>query len=155
MTKLTKTLSAAVILASIGFGSAANAQTVQMPSAAVAPTHSWALKDTAAGAHTPLQNYSAEQTSQDNQFTPWTNKNPDFTSKINTKTYSKFNVKDFKYPVLGPVNFAVQEDYSDVFISNNTSNAGNVVYQAPDNGVYNQNSYQLATTATAQVKLRF
>ena len=48
MTKLTKTLSAAVILASIGFGSAANAQTVQMPSAAVAPTHSWALKDTAA-----------------------------------------------------------------------------------------------------------
>ena len=102
MTKLTKTLSVAFILASLAFGSAANAQTVQMPSAAVAPSHSWALKNTAAEA----------QTSQDNQFTPWTNKNPDFTSKINTKTYSKFNVKDFKYPVLGPVNFAVQEDYS-------------------------------------------
>ena len=80
---------------------------------------------------------------------------PDTISEIDPEAYSKFNVKNFEYPLLGSINLAVGKEYSKVLMPHNTLQTNRIVYQAPDSIPYDLTPYRVTTTATAQVKFPF
>lgn len=155
MTTLTKTLTAAVILASVGIASSASAQNVRMSVGAVQPVQSWFLKDISSQAQSLPTDIKFAQTTHIDQFTPWTDRSDVQISEAKSPKYSRYDPTNIEYSLAGPVKLSLKSDYQELLTPNNTSNAESIVYRASSTSPYANTSYQVATTATAQVKYKF
>jgi len=154
MTILTKTLITALTLASTAVAGAAHAQSTESTALSSMPVNDWVLKGAS-----PKQNQTvfikSDVEEVEEQFTPWLDRDADLISRIGAPSYSKFDIAKFKYPLLGPVNLAVQTDYQELLTPNSALHVIDITYQTPDSSPYSQAPYQVAKTATAQVKFTF
>lgn len=152
MSRLAKPLTVALILASTVTAGSAFAQTAPSPELTAAQINDWTLK-------APVKNQSLflklDNEDTATLFTPLPNRNPERITKIEIPAYSRFDVSNFNYPVLGPINLTVQADYQELLSPNNTLQVIDITYESPDSSPYSQTPYQVATTATAQVKFTF
>ena len=150
MTPLVKTLTITLVLASTAISGSAFAQSNTSPMLSSVQMNDWILKAA------PAENQSSfVKSDANNQFTPLPDHNLELMTKFEGAAYSRFDIADFKYPVLGPVNLTVQADYQELLAPNNTLQVIDITYQSPDSSPFSQTPYQVATTATAQVKLVF
>lgn len=154
MTILTKTLITALTLASTAVAGTASAQSTESSALSSMPVNDWVLKEAS-----PEQNQTvfiksdAEETKK--QYTPWRDRDADLISKVDAPSYSKFDIAEFEYSLLGPVNLTVQTDYQELLTPNSALHVIDITYQTPDSSPYSQTPYQVAKTATAQVKFTF
>lgn len=154
MTILTKALTTALILASTAITGSANAQSTKSSALFSMPVKNWVLKRAS-----PEQNQTvfikSDVEKVEKQFSPWLDRDEHLISRIDASPYSKFDISEFKYPLFGPVNLAVQTDYQELLTPNSALHAIDITYQAPDSSPYSQTPYQVAKTVTAQVKFTF
>lgn len=149
MTLITKSMTAALILAATASAGSAFAQSAPTPELSSNHINDWVLKKA------PAQNQSFILKAQNKDSTALFTPLPEQVSKIETPIYSKTDITNFNYPLLGPVKLAVQSDYQELLLSNNTIHVSDITYLPTDSSPYGQTPYQVATTATAQVKFAF
>lgn len=154
MTRMTKSLIAALtLIATITAAGPALAQSAPLQDQGATPSDHWVVKSS------PTENQSVglltRSEDTDALFSPWASQDPDLIPRIETPIYAQTDLTRIQYSVLGPVKLGVQPDYQALHWFDNTLPVSDIAYLSSDSSPYSQTPYQVATTATAQVKFIF
>jgi hypothetical protein len=153
MSLITKSITTTLILVATASAGSAFAQSSSAPELSAKDSNDWVLK----GMPSQNQSFIFQTNNEDNTalLTPLPKQDLNQFIEIETPIFSRIDVTNFKYPVLGAIKIGVQSDYQELLWSNNTIHISDITYLPSDSSPYSQTPYQVATTATAQLKFAF